>query len=221
MTPIQKEIVKLCESEEGKAISLTFLPTISDNIKDLDKTIRSRLFIILGACFLFELTSRAQITGISIGGFHIKEYSGIEKLLPLIISYLFFMSWLNLSTGILLKSLHDAILGSVYPNLYTQDLSKYLQPPHMVGIYTMIGRQTSGVMKFFIDLSIVPTALILMFAVPAFLVYTYTKLIERYGVSDPLTLFSLLLSIFFLLQSLLVNSAVSNLFEDPPAPATS
>lgn len=204
-----EDIRKLCATESGKKSALDFQALIIDNIKGLDRKLSGRLVTVTVLCVLFELLDSAAISEISITGIRISDYGILDRILPVLIAYLYFECIVILTGRRLLEEVHDSIIEHTYPDLYMKDLELYLRPPHLIKTYDILIREAPGRSSKILEWSLRPTIVMIIFAVPAFIVYSGWVNLTEYGYADWPSWIGIAISVLFLLQPILLLASLN------------
>lgn len=207
MIRIAPEIAKLCSTKAGRATAIGFLPAILENIKAMDQKIGRRLVGVAVLGLLFELLTRSSVGEISYSGIQVTDHSVIERLIPALISFLYFESWMLVASRRLLEDFHDKIVECSYQSLWKMDLELYLRPPHLIKGYILLSRESAGWRSSAVRWSIYPILITLAVSVPIFLIYTMVRLVLKYGYFDLLTIVSFVSVIFFVGQMILFGTS--------------
>lgn len=225
MVRIRSDIEQFCNAEETKDQAGAIMSVLLDNIRDIDNHLSKRTFyaaVLIGG---FEFIKRASVGQITVLGIQFTEFSMVEKILPVLIAYLYFSCWAHIANRRLLEELYNNFVRCIYPTLGKNDLDVYLRPPNFVKTYDIIARESKGISRILIDVSVLPVVLSLILSVPVFTAYAIHSLLSKYGSDDLLALASSGLSVFFIFQAFLLivtvnNATVPHVIKQGPAAET-
>jgi len=206
VTALSKEISRYFEGHPDKEHLPLVYAAINDNLKNVNAQMNKRLLAILITCAAFELVSRSAIDSISLFGLDVKELTVVQRLIPMLVSYLYFscVGWFAL--GVLLQDAHKATIASMFPGLKLVDVETYLRPSADVMLFGLVHGEASGRIQMLIGLSFIPVVMVIFLAPPIFVIYAAASLLAEFGFSDVLTSGSVALSLLFLIQGALLLS---------------
>jgi hypothetical protein len=200
MPKMKEKIQAALDDGIGEEDCRVVLDGLLQNIRNAEEQSNKRLLGMLIAITAFQFVSKSQVDDFSILGFRITDLSSIERMLPVIISYMFFSFISFICSRRLMEEAYDSIFQKKYRSLYDQDLELLTRPSHTIKTYSLIIRRVKGSLYKVINamgLSIGPALALLP---PIYILYSIWTCLVKYGPLDILSIISSILSIMFIFQ---------------------
>jgi hypothetical protein len=162
---------------EDKEQADQYIADLSGVWKEVSSSIRSTVILIVVAMTLFELLSRAAVEEMSFGPVKIKDLALVEKLIPVVVAYLFYqlvsqyLRWrsMEITYNYLMTRFHSAISGNNF------DLLLYPSMPALFDLNRSAGEGSKLVdMQYTLGLVLIAIFMGIPFA---FEVYAYYRII--------------------------------------------
>jgi hypothetical protein len=175
-----------------------YLAVVRENWRHAEFNVRRATLRLVLIAVVFELMSRAIIAGAELGSLEINDISVIERLLPVIFAFTLYEFWYSLYATEKFWELHQATIRAVYRPLYEHDLEIALAPAghvpvHGENLFAEYFEKSSLLSRLRQIFEAVSLA-VLHGSFIAFTAYAFYRLFERFGVDDPLTWVSIVVS---------------------------
>jgi hypothetical protein len=191
-----------------------YTSALRDNLRDIEArtTQATRTLIIL--LVAFELLHRAAISEVSAFGFKFSDLSLIQKFLPLVAAYMYYLVSSLYVMRRLTREAHDEAIQLKRPTLVQNGVHYYLVPSSHFVTEEIVENASTGVVKSLVEKLSMPLMAAILFLPIVFSVYSYVVLFWQFGIKDIVLWFSLIVSIPFSLQGLLLYIGVLLLVPD-------
>lgn len=111
--------------KEGIENSKEVLELLIRKIENVNKSISSRFILMFTLIILFELSITSGISEISFGVFKLTDFNSTQKMLPLLVSYIY-CNWTVLyAERRVADEAYDTIFSKIYPYFYNSDIEDF------------------------------------------------------------------------------------------------
>jgi hypothetical protein len=168
--------------------------SLRQNWRDICSSISRTIALIVLSAGAFELLSRAAVAKASLGPFEIRDLSLVQKILPVMIAYLFYdLSNLYYQDS-QYSAIHELLLKTTHKDFQDADLDLYLEP-RVASMYHPAGLRRAYDRPLYYFTTFI--WLVGLFGITAFQVYAFYQNFQVFGVDDVLTWFTLGIAILF------------------------
>lgn len=195
---------ELFVNEKQKKNIQHMLPNIRESMKACSDEVRKYAWSILLLAMALQLLRSASIAEISIGGIKLSNPDIIQKILPVAISFVYYMLVVTFLHKRILEDIHDRSIERLLPDLFANNLELLYHPPAPLLIERLVYYSArsraekvwlNAVAALFYAVSLTPVAYIM------YALYTSYKI---FGDQDLLNLICIALSGLLLLQTFII-----------------
>ena len=181
-----------------------YLESVLRNMQQSSDKFHNTLLLIVFLIAVFELVSRAAVAEVTLGPFKIADMSILQKLIPVVVAYYYYISCSMLAMVGAQRALIDAILTKTYRKLTDNDLEYYLYPISPFVVESLLQSTLTGKTISLIGWLGVPVQLAIYFLPVFFQIYAFYKCFWLFGPNSILVWASLILSLLFSIQGMLL-----------------
>jgi hypothetical protein len=197
MATLAERTQEVLSKAENREAALQFLGVLRTNLRECAASVDRRVQLLLATAVVCELVSHAAISEFSFAGLKLSNLTVFQKILPLITAYLSYSVFTGLSYNSLVMKLHSEMTRHLHPDFYHKNFELYEYPPTLFQTERLLDAELPGRFSSIMLALYSPLMLLLVLGPTIYLGYAHFRLVQMFGIRDPLVILSIAASLLF------------------------